>query len=147
MRAFILSCLILSACGKKAATPEAAAAPKEAALTAEMPDSAEAKAFAKRLVKAEIVGYSPTGNSQFQHNTLDFRGDGTWVADAILEAGGEEVPCAENGTWRIDAADSTDTATLELAIDKTSCPTRSDGTSWRINVTVDNSGSTQIRSR
>ncbi|TNE88605.1 MAG: hypothetical protein EP330_14640 [Deltaproteobacteria bacterium] len=139
--------LTLAACGKKT-TPEPAAAAAETsepapavaeAMTVAMPAGADAKKFTQNLVDANIRDFKPTGTGgsvQFVYKTLDFAGNGTWSADASVEANFEEIPCKESGTWTVEAVDSAQVGTITWTVDKTSCAMREGGESTRGQVTL-----------
>ncbi len=127
----VLSALLLiSACGKKTTSEPVAAAPAKAEFTAEMPNSPEAKKFARQLTGAPLEDISPTGSSNF-NMSFTFDGDGSFTATGVAELGGETLECNETGTWRIDTMDSTK-ANMDWNITKTNCPNRDNGSSQRV---------------
>ena len=124
----ILSALLLiSACGKKTTSEPVAA---KAAFTAEMPDSPEAKKFARQLTGNPLVDVSPTGSSNF-NLTVTFGTDGSFTSTGQAELGGETLECEEVGTWRIDSMDSTK-ANMDWTLSKTNCPNRENGSTQRV---------------
>ena len=130
-----LSLVALCACGKKSPSTEpaaAAAAKSGPAITAEMPDDASARQFAKQLVAQELTGLNPTGSSDFSLS-ITFAGDGTWVSAGHAELGGETLDCQESGTWRIDEMEG-DKAVMDWTIAQTTCPNRSSGETQRVSV-------------
>jgi hypothetical protein len=148
MRAQFVTVLALCAlsCAKKEA-PQAAAAEgksEEAAITAEIPATAEARSFAKTLIGTQVSNWHPTGGSAFAYETLTFKPDGTWSAAASVSAGGEDIDCQESGTWKISEATSTDTATMEWGVVKTTCVSRDAGTSQRVVMTILEGGEYKI---
>lgn len=153
----LLSALLCaSACGKKNTATEATAAPSsstpapsETALTAEMPDTPEARAFAKLLIKTEVTGLEPTGGDDvvFEYTSLTFSADGRWKAEGYVEASFEKMECMEVGTWTIDEATRNDTATMNWTVSKTNCAMRENGTTQRVQMTIPKSGPPKIMFR
>lgn len=141
----LVVCSSLVACGKKstpeAAAPEAAAAPapQPASLTVKMPAGGEAKAFARNLIDTDIVDFKPTGTGssvQFVYKTMSFMPDGTWSADASVEANFEEIPCKESGSWSIASVSSPQIGTVTWTVDQTNCAMREGGEETRGQVTL-----------
>ena len=148
MRAVLFALVVcggLGACGKKS-TPEAAGPevtsapePQPAAMTVKMPAGGEAKAFARNLIDTDIVDFKPTGTGssvQFVYKTMSFMPDGTWSADASVEASFEEIPCKESGTWSIANVTSPQIGTVTWTVDKTNCAMREGGEETRGQVTL-----------
>jgi len=152
MRALLVVLLLAVApgCGKKA-PPEAPtdAEPPPPRFTAEMPDTADAKAFAKRLVDTTVTNWDPVSGegAEFTFTALSFQPDGVWHADAVMKASFEEFDCKETGSWRIDEAESSDTATMEWTVVKTTCPMRESGASQRVKMTIAKGGTYKIAFR
>ncbi len=136
MTRVLLGCVLLSTlgCKKEVAAPPAQATPKAPALTAEMPDSPEARKFARGLLDNPITNWSPIDDRTFIYTSMSFAPDGTWTADAELTAGGESVPCKEVGEWSIDKAESEVKATMDWTIVKSSCA-RENGSTQRVSAT------------
>lgn len=138
----LFTLLFTPGCGKKTAPEPAASAPEEAApeaIAVEMPAGTDAKTFAKKLIDLEITNFKPNagGSSvKFIYSTMDFKPDGTWSADASLEASFEEIPCQESGTWAVAEAQGPTVATITWTTDKTSCPMREAGDETRGQVTL-----------
>lgn len=131
MRVLIVA-LAVAGCQK---TPPEAAPSKGVEITAEMPDTPEARAFAARLIETELTGLNPTGASEFQFEKMTFSPEGTYEADARLEVGGEAADCEEVGTWRIDEmADAG--AIMEWTVTKTTCANRSAGEQTRVELAL-----------
>ena len=126
--------LALAACGPKEAPVQAT--PTEAG--PQVPDDQSSRRFGEKLVNLQVISWSPSdgGAVQFMYNTLQFRRTNTWQADATVSILDEEVSCQENGAWTMDPAQSDNTATVEMTVDKTSCPGREVGTSIRIEATI-----------
>jgi hypothetical protein len=126
---------LLAACGPKEAAVEAA--PAQAA-GPNVPDDGSSRKFGEKLVNLQVVAWSPSdgGAVQFMYNSLAFRRDNTWQADATVSILDEEVSCQENGAWTMDPAQSDNTATVELTVGKTSCPGRDVGTSIRLEASI-----------
>lgn len=132
---------LLVGCGdKKAPAPaaEPAAAPAEASISAKMPDSPEAKAFAKQLVKTTVKGVHPqgSGGASVTYNTVSFAADGKWQAQSTIEAGDESMDCKESGDWSIDEAESDKIATVVWAVASTNCAGRENGTQTRVKMNL-----------
>lgn len=156
---YALALLTLAAgCGKKAAEPEAAAeapaeeaAPAPAAMSAQMPDTKEAKAFAKTLVGTTVSNWSPLdgsgGGGELEYKEMTFDPSGSWAANAVLELGMDTVDCKESGTWAIDEAESKETATMSWKLDKTDCPSRETGVDLRVKMSITGGGQTKIMMR
>lgn len=127
----LIPLLSLAACGKKAA-PEAAAAtaapePAPASISVKMPGGADSKSFAKALIDLEVINWKPEGagsSVRFIYKTADFKADGTWRAEASVEANFEEIPCVESGSWSIAAVESSQVGTIEWTVTKTNCAMR-----------------------
>ena len=128
----------LAGCGSKKA-PAAAAEPAKPQITASMPDSAEAKGLAEKLVENGISDWSPTGSRDFKWTGATFHPDGALKVQAKIVAGGETIECPETGTWSIAEADSKTSGIVEWTIVKTSCATRDNGTSQRVQLTYSGS--------
>jgi hypothetical protein len=140
MRLFlpILFAAAITGCGSKKA-PEAAAAPAKPEITASIPDSPEATALAEMLIERGISDWSPTGSRDFKWTKATFRPDGALSVEAKINAGGETIECPETGTWSIAEAESKSGGIVEWDIVKTSCATRDNGTSQRIQLTFSGS--------
>ena len=48
----------------------------------------------------------------------------------------DELPCRENGSWIMDPAQSDNTATVEMTVEKTSCSGHEVGTKFRVKATI-----------
>lgn len=151
----LLSTLVIAAtvlaCGKKA-PPEAPADDDDEAqaITAEMPDTPEARKYARRLVDTTVSNWQAAGGATgavVNYTALTFAPDGTWSAEAMFEADFEEIECKETGTWTIAAADSAETATMEWHLGKTSCPAREAGETTRVEMTLFRNGEVKIAYR
>jgi hypothetical protein len=119
----------------KPSTPEVATpTDKGPELTVAMPDSDAARAFARKMLKANISDWSPTDDRAFQWESVVFKADGTFVAKAAIRAAGESVPCDEIGTWSVDKAVDKTHATMDWTVSKTDCATRSSGDKLRVSV-------------
>lgn len=146
--ALATSMVLGAGCGDKKPV-ESTAAPAAAKITAEMPDTAYAKAFAKRLVALSIEDWKPidaSSGADLNYKTLAFSPDGTWNAEALLTASYEEFDCKEHGTWRIDNTDSSETATMDWELVKTTCPMREPGVQ-RVKMTIEKGGGYKIMFR
>ncbi len=131
MRALVVLALVAAAgCKKKQPEPAAEpSAPKKAQITAEIPEGAEARAFAEKLVANGLQDINPTGSSDFSM-TLEFRPDGHYAGKGHAELGGETLDCEETGTWRIEEMVD-GKARVEWTIVRTNCPNRDGGSSDR----------------
>lgn len=136
-------------CGNKK-TPDAAAdggAP--GGITATMPDGKDAMGFAKKLVDTTVNDWEPIsggGDARFVYKDLTFAPDGTWKANAVLEASFEKIGCNETGTWSIESVDSVNDATMVWKVDKTNCPMREAG-EQRVQMQLPKPGSYTINFR
>lgn len=118
-----LALVSVPAC-KKSGPPEG---PTGATITASMPDTPEARAFAERLVAAPIEGrriVARSGGAAVAYHQIHLDPDGRWRAEATLDARGDEIPCKESGQWRIARASSAEQGTVEWTRLKTNCPGR-----------------------
>ena len=146
MRRQALIAMFLFGCSKSA-TPEASPEAKAPVITAEMPDSKDARSFAETLIGTTVSDWSPTGNSDFEFLTMSFAGDGTWSATAKLVAGVEDIECNEVGAWKIAEVTDATQATLELSVTKTACANRENGAEQRILMSILNDGTYKIAYR
>lgn len=149
VRGVALAALLAGCGGKKAPEPAADGGSAEAAVTAEMPDTAEAKAFAKSLVKTEVkgLGVVSSGGGRLDYNTLTFAPDGRWNATGVVKASDEQFECKETGTWSIEGAETAESATMEWTVEKTTCATREAGTKQRVQMTILKGGEYKIAFR
>jgi len=150
--ALIVLPLLLVACGGKKApapTPAAETAPAEEPLSATMPDSKEARTFARKLVDTTVTNWQPISGSgaKFVYNELTFAPAGTWKATGFVEASFEKIDCAESGTWEIVEASSASQATMVWTVGKTTCPMREAGASTRVLVDLPKAGTYEISFR
>ena len=125
--ACLAALLLVSACKKKEETPAAAKGPQ---ITASIPDSPEARQFAKKLISAEVSGLNPTGSSDLSM-TIHFKGDGSWTSVGHAELGGETLDCDEVGSWEIDQMEGAK-AVMNWTITKTTCPNRENNQAQRV---------------
>jgi len=146
MRRQALIAMFLFGCSK-GATPAPAPEAKAPEITAEMPDTKDAKSFAASLIDTTVSEWSPTGNSDFEFLTMSFAGDGTWAATAKLVAGVEDIECNEVGSWKIAEVTDATQATVELTVTKTACANRENGAEQRILMSILNDGSYKIAYR
>lgn len=137
----------LVACGGSKPAPQASGE-AEPAMTAQMPDSAEAKSFAKKLVALTITDYEVSGGgATLGYKTLTFAPSGQWNADGVVEASYETFDCKESGSWMIDKAESSDAAVMVWTLESTSCATREKGTEVRLRMVIDKAGEFQVQYR
>ena len=139
----------LFACGKKEKPAEPAAENTTQEITAEMPDTADAKSFAKLLIETEVKDFEPTSGSgaEFEYTSLTFSPNGRWVAEGVVRAQFEEIECREDGTWAIEETESSDTAIMLWKVAKTSCVMREAGAEQRVKMSVFKSGQYKIAFR
>lgn len=151
MRALATLALVglAAGCGPKTPTESAGSTDTSAPITAQMPDTSNARAFASRLVQTTISNWSPIsgGDVELDYNSMTFAPDGSWTATATMEAAFEEFDCQETGTWIIDTATADDTATMDWEIGRTTCPMREAGSSLRVQMTIERKGEYQISFR
>jgi hypothetical protein len=133
----LLLILALAGC-KKEAAPEAAADSSEAPITAAIPDSADAKTFARALVHTQVTGFHAVSSvgAGLVYDALTFAPDGTWSAKATVKAADETFECAESGQWTIDEVSSASVATMNWILDTSNCATREPGATQRVQVTL-----------
>lgn len=135
----VIAGLALTACGKKGASPDAAADSGAAALTAEMPAGKDAMSYAGKLVQTTVENWEPvssTSGAKFVYNQMTFEPSGRWVASGYLEASFEKIDCKENGTWRIEEVTDDRTATMLWTVKTTNCPTREVGNELRVQMII-----------
>ncbi len=130
----------LTACGDKSAATPAAAAETGPKISMTIPEGA--KAFASALIGSPTKDFAPTDadGAAFMYTSLQFRGDGTWVASGYVEAMDERMECAESGQWSIEESMSKTEGTIAWTVGETSCVGRDQGSSTRAQVTVGSSG-------
>lgn len=140
LTSFILFTSMLAACGDKSAatpTPAADSGPK---ITMTVPDGG--KAFVSTLTGATTQNFEPTDadGASFMYTELQFRGDGTWMAQGYVEAMDERMECTESGTWTVEEVSSKTVATIAWTVGDTTCVGRDKGSSTRAQVTAGSSG-------
>jgi hypothetical protein len=147
MSRLVLPLLLISACAKKPTETSPASEPAKPEITAEMPDSKEARKFAQRLIAYTLTEWSPTNDKAFMWDAVSFSADGNFTAQAALVASGERIACDEIGHWRIDKGVSTSTATMDWDIIKTDCPSREAPATLRVSFTFAENGTVKIAHR
>ena len=127
--------LVLAACGPKEAPVQSAAG---GAVGLNIPDDHSSRQFAERLLSLQVLSWTPSagGSVQFKYNTLTFLQQNTWQAEAMVSVLDDELPCRENGSWIMDPAQSDNTATVEMTVEKTSCSGHEVGTKFRVKATI-----------
>lgn len=133
--------LALTGCGDKKPAASTSAA-SESLITAEtnIPKDENSRAFAERLLKHDAQNFKPTDNNtgaSFIYNTVSFKPNNNFQADATMVAQGEEIKCVERGTWEMEAADSASTATMMWRVNYTNCPGRPAENVLRLKVTIE----------
>ncbi len=127
-------------CGKKdTETAPSAGASNDALGKVDVPDDANSKAFAGKILANQVTGYSPADGygMKFVYKTLTFRNDNSWSADAILGEGEDSVACIERGTWTMDVATDEHTADMSWKLEDTTCPGRQSQNMMRVNVHIE----------
>ena len=150
MRTTLLSTFALAfmlGCGDKNAPVEATAAP--AASGPEIPDDANSKKFADKLMALTISNWSPedSGEVKFAYTNLTFAADNTWTAVAYVAIMDEQVDCKEMGTWTMDPAASATTADMTWHIGKTTCPGREGDRDLRLQMIILPDGAFKVKMR
>lgn len=122
----LLSVLVLS-CGNK--PPATTTAPAQAAITPDTPGDADSETFARKLIDMNITNFRPmsTGSGRFVYNTLQFQGDNTWRGEGYIEIAGEQMDCAESGTWSMEPAESATIAVMTWTVAATDCINQEQG--------------------
>ncbi len=146
MSRLFLAVLFLGACAKKPVEPAPAAAAKPE-ITADIPDSKEARKFANRLVGHTLTDWSPTDSRSFMWDEVTFSANGNFTAKAAIVASGERITCDEIGTWRIDKGVSNTSATMDWNIKKTDCASREAPATLRVSFTFAEDGTINIAHR
>lgn len=145
MNTFFLMALVLTGCGDKKPAANNGTASSGAAVTenTKVPDDDNSRAFAEKLLSKDVVDFKPTDNNSdaaFIYKTVHFKANNSWEAAAKMYAQGEEIDCAERGTWEMDAATSSNSANVTLTVNYTNCPGRPANNIMRLNFTFDNGG-------
>lgn len=145
----LIAPLVATACKKKEPEPagrNADTSEQAPRFTAAMPDTPEARQFARRLVELTVNGWSPTASSDFELNAMTFAVDGTWKATGHVTSGVDNYECIENGTWGISDAESATSASVDLVVAR-ACPNRNKGDVNRVKIMVLENGTTKILAR
>jgi hypothetical protein len=131
----------------KGADAPAAAGPDLSAM--QVPDDKASREFAENLVRIEINDFRPSdgGGAKFEYTSLGFAPDNSWKAAGYIEIQDERMECTESGTWSMETAESTKTATISWTLAKTDCPGREAGGETRAEVTLGKSGFENIKFR
>lgn len=145
MKMFLLMALVLTGCGDKKPAASNGSAGETSAVTenTKVPDDDASRAFANKLLTNDVIDFKPTDNNSdaaFIYKTVHFKANNTWDAVAKMYAQGEEIDCAERGTWEMDKADSNTEASMTLTVNYTNCPGRPDTNIMRLKFTFDNGG-------
>lgn len=145
---FPLALLVLSACGPKEA-PEAAPAAAQAEETMKVPDDADSRKFANRLVGLDLKDWVPEdlGAADFRYTTFQFKKDNSWKGAVTLTIIDESVTCTESGSWSMEKADSDNVATVSWTILDTDCPGREKGKTIRGQMTITGEGKVEMLMR
>ena len=135
---FVAISMAVIGCGPKAPTTTA---PVEETVTIDvaMPDSPDATAFATTIIERGISDWSPTGSRDFKWTKASFSPDGTLKVNAKIDVGGETMECPETGSWSIDSVESASSGIIEWTVVKTSCATREDGATQRVQLSYSGS--------
>lgn len=127
---------------KKKKKDKGATADVAAAATPVVPDDANSKKYAAKLLEVEIKDFSPSdgAGAKFEYTVMKFAGDNSWSADGYVEIADERMECVESGKWTMDAATSATEATVNWTVDKTDCPGRESGQETRAVLKLTKSG-------
>ena len=127
---------------KKKAKKSTAEAKAPAAAKPDVPDDANSRKYAEKLLEANITDFSPSdgAGAKFEYSTLSFAGDNTWSADAYVEIADERMECVEGGKWSMEPAESATQATVSWTVDATDCPGRESGSEIRAVLNITKSG-------
>lgn len=145
--------LLATGCGKKSPAASAATSGASAAagaMSAQMPATKDAATFAGKLVATTVNNWEPIsdgGDVNFTYKTMTFSPDGSWTANAELEASFEKIGCNEKGSWAIEEATSANEATMVWKIASTNCPMREAGKDLRVQVQLPKANSYTINFR
>jgi len=139
--------LLLGACAKKPIEPATPSAEAKPEVTAEIPDSKEARKFANRLIGYTLTEWSPINNKSFMWDNVSFSPDGTFRAAAAIVASGERMSCDEIGTWRVDKAVSNTSAIMDWDVTKTDCASREKPPALRVSFSFAEDGTVKIAHR
>ena len=128
--------------GKKKKVEEAVEEPVQQGPKTKLPGDATSKSFGEKLLAAKIVDFEPPGDGglPFIYETLVFKADNTWEAEAYLDAGDERMDCTESGTWTMDKAESDTVAPVNWVVEKTDCPAREKGKKARAQLSIQSDG-------
>ena len=144
MRAFLmLSMIALIGCAKEeppAKTGGGGVVGKDGGITeeTELPSDKDTRKFADDLVRNPVKGFSPSDGVRW--DSLKFGPKNHWEAKVTITVGGETAECEEAGRWDAEKADSASKGTLILKTKRSSCAGRSDGTEYRLGLTVQDNG-------
>jgi len=129
----VVSLVAVAGC-KKEETSTAAAKPADerAKWGDQVPDTEKSRAFAEKLVRAEVTNLRVTDDGAvLTYRSMKFDASGTWSASGDVEIADEKMECTESGKWTMEEAESPTTARLDYSIDTTDCAGRETGTSQR----------------
>ena len=140
LTSFVFFSSLLTGCGDKSAATPTAAADSGPKITMSVPDGG--KAFVTTLTGSVTKNFEPTDadGASFMYTELQFRGDGTWMAQGYVEAMDERMECAESGMWSVEEVTSKTVATIAWTVDDTNCVGRDKGSSTRAQVPAGTSG-------
>ena len=129
-----------AAAGKKKDAP-APAAPVETGPATAAPSDANSQKFLAKLLTATLKDFRPSdGGAEFKYTEASFGAGKVFLAKGFVEMDGERMDCTETGTWKMDAADTDRSASVEWTIAKTDCAGRDAGASVRVKMTIDKDG-------
>lgn len=143
MSRILLPLLLVSlvACGPKKSDGAGAspAAGQDVEMPTDVPKDENSQAFARKLMKNQATNFKPTDASgaSFVYKTLTFKPDMSWRAEAVMEADGETMDCAEMGSWTMDAADDEHSAMMTWKLGKTTCAGRPENNTMRVKVRIE----------
>ncbi len=130
-----------AAAGKKKDAP-APAAPVETGPATAAPSDSNSQKFLAKLLTTTLKDFRPSdaGGAEFKYSEATFGAGNVFVAKGFVEMDGERMDCTETGTWKMDAAESDKSASVEWTIAKTDCAGRDAGASVRVKMTIDKDG-------
>lgn len=123
---------------KKDVPVPSAEAPANPVAWGTFPDDAATRGFVQKLASSQIRDFAANDGegAKLIFTSLRFQADNTWSAEGYIEAGGEQVSCAETGTWTSEPATSPVEATITWTIGTTDCISRSKGDKTRALVKI-----------
>lgn len=134
--------LALIGCAKdKPAESSGGVVAKDGGITddTKVPADKGSRAFADHLVRNPVNSFKPgdTGAMVLTWTETRFGPKNRFQAQAVVDGGGEKFTCEEVGDWVMpDAAESNERASINLTIDKSTCPGRPNSGTLRMVLNV-----------